>query len=91
MTGSVKVLLEFTKDSARFSVEDTGVGIPNADLPKIGQKFHRVSVCPFFTLSTLNSKYSAATSMDATARVLNVSKSASLWSPCKMLIKCDRS
>lgn len=40
--GSITVRVRYTDTHAMFSVEDTGVGIPPEDLPKIFQRFHRV-------------------------------------------------
>jgi PAS domain S-box-containing protein len=40
--GEIKVTLRRRDDRVELSVSDTGVGIPEAELPKIFQRFHRV-------------------------------------------------
>lgn len=40
--GSVTVSVKYTDTHAKFSVKDTGVGIPSEDIPKLFQRFHRV-------------------------------------------------
>ncbi len=40
--GSVSVLTEFDDKFVKTSVIDTGKGIPTKDIPKLGQKFHRL-------------------------------------------------
>jgi PAS domain S-box-containing protein len=42
-SGSITVRLRSVGDSAEFSVIDTGVGIPEAELPRLFERFHRVS------------------------------------------------
>jgi len=39
--GSVKIKLENFENSVRFSIIDTGEGIPQEDIPKLGKKFFR--------------------------------------------------
>lgn len=41
--GKVSVVVEVLDDSVRCSVTDTGIGIPEADLGKIFEEFHRVN------------------------------------------------
>ncbi|MFP5237148.1 MAG: ATP-binding protein [Acidobacteriota bacterium] len=41
-SGSVTVELEENADAVELRVVDTGVGIPEAELPKIFQRFHRI-------------------------------------------------
>ncbi|GJJ11735.1 hypothetical protein Clacol_005973 [Clathrus columnatus] len=43
LEGSIKVQLYFGNQEILFSVIDTGVGIPEEDLDKVFQRFHRVS------------------------------------------------
>lgn len=43
LEGSITVQLHFRNQEVVFSVADTGVGIPEDDLDKIFQRFHRVS------------------------------------------------
>lgn len=40
--GEITVSLRDGEDRMKFSVSDTGVGIPEAELPRIFQRFHRV-------------------------------------------------
>lgn len=40
--GSVSLTGEVTEDSVRLAIRDTGKGIPQAELPKIFEKFHQV-------------------------------------------------
>ena len=40
--GSVTVRLQNREDRVRLSVEDTGIGIPEADRPNIFDRFYRV-------------------------------------------------
>lgn len=40
--GSISVILELIKDELRLKVEDSGLGIPDQDLPHIFDKFYRV-------------------------------------------------
>ncbi|AFZ30629.1 multi-sensor hybrid histidine kinase [Gloeocapsa sp. PCC 7428] len=42
-TGSITVQLQPVGDSVELSVTDTGVGIPEAELPRLFERFHRVS------------------------------------------------
>lgn len=42
LSGSVTVALDETADSVDLRVIDTGVGIPEAELPKVFQRFHRI-------------------------------------------------
>ena len=41
--GSITVRLQPVGDSVELSVTDTGVGIPEAELPRLFERFHRVS------------------------------------------------
>ena len=41
-TGSVTVQTEYDADMVKVSIIDTGDGIPAEELPKLGNKFHRV-------------------------------------------------
>ncbi|KIJ24325.1 hypothetical protein M422DRAFT_274935 [Sphaerobolus stellatus SS14] len=41
--GSIWVRLRFEPGQIRFTVRDTGVGIPKDDIPKVFQRFHRVA------------------------------------------------
>src|ERR1019366_7117067 len=38
----VKVTLRQAGECAELAVEDTGVGIPSAELPKVFERFHRI-------------------------------------------------
>ncbi|HEY7187647.1 MAG TPA: ATP-binding protein, partial [Vicinamibacterales bacterium] len=40
--GTITVALESSGDHVELSVSDTGVGIPEADMPRMFQRFHRV-------------------------------------------------
>jgi len=40
--GEISVSLQWCGDHVQLSVSDTGVGIPEADLPRMFQRFHRV-------------------------------------------------
>jgi len=40
--GAIRVALEWRGDHVELSVSDTGVGIPETDLPRMFQRFHRV-------------------------------------------------
>jgi PAS domain S-box-containing protein len=42
-TGSITVRLQVVNHSVELSVADTGVGIPAAELPRLFERFHRVS------------------------------------------------
>ncbi|WP_310482478.1 ATP-binding protein [Chamaesiphon sp. VAR_48_metabat_403] len=42
-SGSISVRLQAVADGVEFSVRDTGVGIPTAELPRLFQRFYRVS------------------------------------------------
>jgi PAS domain S-box-containing protein len=42
MTGAVDVKLREARDFARLSVHDTGIGIPEAELPRVFERFHRI-------------------------------------------------
>ena len=42
-TGSITVRLQQVRDAIELSIEDTGVGIPEAELPQLFKRFHRVS------------------------------------------------
>lgn len=41
--GNITIRLQAVGDSVELRVEDTGVGIPEAELPKLFERFHRVS------------------------------------------------
>ncbi|KAH7100384.1 hypothetical protein BKA62DRAFT_640120 [Auriculariales sp. MPI-PUGE-AT-0066] len=45
LRGRIIVKIEYTTTHAVFSCSDTGVGIPEADLGQIFQRFHRVESC----------------------------------------------
>ncbi|MDQ7020727.1 MAG: HAMP domain-containing sensor histidine kinase [Candidatus Dojkabacteria bacterium] len=40
--GSVNLKLEVLKDSFVFVISDTGIGIPQDEIPKLGRKFYRI-------------------------------------------------
>lgn len=40
--GTIRVRLRATDDELRLEVEDTGAGIPEAELPRLFERFHRV-------------------------------------------------
>jgi len=42
-TGSITVRLRSVGDTVELSVKDTGIGIPKAELPRLFERFHRVS------------------------------------------------
>ncbi|THH05145.1 hypothetical protein EW145_g5011 [Phellinidium pouzarii] len=42
MRGSLHVMLKYDNDYAYFHVKDTGVGIPQSDINKVFDRFHRV-------------------------------------------------
>lgn len=42
-TGSITVRLRGVGDAVALSVKDTGVGIPEAELPRLFERFHRIS------------------------------------------------
>ncbi|CCG99247.1 multi-sensor signal transduction histidine kinase [Fibrella aestuarina BUZ 2] len=42
LAGSITVRLRQLDDAVELSVQDTGVGIPEADLPRLFERFHRV-------------------------------------------------
>ncbi|KAI5119585.1 hypothetical protein M0805_006470 [Coniferiporia weirii] len=42
LRGSIQVMLEYDDDHAYFHVKDTGVGIPESDINKVFDRFHRV-------------------------------------------------
>ncbi|GAB3553674.1 ATP-binding protein [Spirosoma fluminis] len=44
--GTITVQLVQAGDDVTFSVQDTGVGIPEADLPRLFERFHRVEGSP---------------------------------------------
>ncbi|KAL1672325.1 hypothetical protein EV122DRAFT_271710 [Schizophyllum commune] len=43
MSGTITVMVSFDDHEATLSVQDTGIGIPAADLDKIFNRFHRVA------------------------------------------------
>ncbi|HYI92475.1 MAG TPA: ATP-binding protein, partial [Bryobacteraceae bacterium] len=43
LSGTIRLRLSAVGDSAELTVEDTGAGIPQAELPRIFERFHRVS------------------------------------------------
>ncbi|KAH8117651.1 hypothetical protein DFH11DRAFT_1724631 [Phellopilus nigrolimitatus] len=42
MRGSIHVMLKYDKEHVHFHVKDTGVGIPQSDIHKVFNRFHRV-------------------------------------------------
>ncbi|MFC1697545.1 ATP-binding protein [Nanoarchaeota archaeon] len=40
--GSISLIVHDNNDNIRFSVQDTGIGIPEDDIPKIFEKFHQL-------------------------------------------------
>ncbi len=42
LTGGIRVRLRASDDAWMLAVEDTGVGIPEAELPRLFERFHRV-------------------------------------------------
>ncbi len=40
--GSITIKSEYNEDFVTVSIKDTGKGIPKEEIPKLGQKFHRV-------------------------------------------------
>lgn len=40
--GEISVSLQWVKDSVKLSVRDTGIGIPEAEIPHLFERFHRV-------------------------------------------------
>lgn len=43
LVGSICVYLRYYRTFVEFGVQDTGVGIPREDIPKVVERFHRVS------------------------------------------------
>ena len=43
MTGTIEVELKSGPDYAAFSVRDTGAGIPQSELPRVFERFHRIA------------------------------------------------
>ncbi|BAZ31267.1 multi-sensor hybrid histidine kinase [Cylindrospermum sp. NIES-4074] len=42
MAGEIAVSLQWSNDHVKFAVQDTGIGIPAAEIPHLFERFHRV-------------------------------------------------